>query len=460
MGHNNGSTAEKTVDRDDFDMRMRRRDAERARRRAERRKRVRRQKIIIAASAVIIVAAAICGVVLTRPSVRLSRALNSGDKYAQEEDYENAQSAYESALKTDASSVKAYRRMADNYLVQGKVVEAKQILYEGWEQTQDEDLLHYYCIEVHNEAVNEVNQGNCTLATVDKFIQVLELEADNEDTMAALLACYDHLFQAADEETACLRFFDEDISQDKCEYKEYEQLLRRLLAVYEASPSDGLKNVIARYALIDMPYVWISLPHVDAYTGLLEDINEIAKDSGITETLACLARAAEVEDYFNPAFAQFESDEFAYARILVTEESYQQIRDDFIEGDSGYWEGSVYIPVNKELLVLHREDDRVRFLFPDGEDYRNRYGIIKVWGTKQEDDGVQRSVISYEPVPEEGEDSHIEYTVQYLYSNVKINGVYVPQMNYRFDTKVTTEDGITTNAIGDWGGDHEWEIDY
>ena len=445
---------------DEFDERMSRRDAERSRRRAERQKKVRIQKIIMAVSAVIIVAAVIGGVVFTRPSVRLSRALNSGDKYTQQEDYENAQSAYENALQTDASSVIAYRRMADNYLAQGKVVEAKQILYEGWEQTQDKDLLHYYCVEVHNEAVEEVNQGNCTFATVDKFIQVLELEADNKDTMTALLACYDHLFQVVDEESVCRQFFDEDTSQDICEYKEYEQLLRRMLALYEESPSDGLKDVMARYALIDMPYVWISIPHVDAYTVLLEDINNIVKDSEITETLACLARASEVEDYFKTAFDEFESGEFAYARVLVTEESYQQLRDDFIEGDSGYWEGSIYIPVSKEHLILHREDGNIRFFFPDDEDYENRHGIIKVWGTKQEDDGVQRSVISYEPVREEESDAHIEYTVQYLYSNVKINGVYVPQMNYRFDTKVTTEDGITTNAIGDWGGDHEWEIDY
>ena len=460
MSHNNGSTADMTDEKDDFDARMSRRDAERSRRRAERQKKVRRQKITMAVSATIIIAAVIGGVIYTRPSVRLSRALNSGDKYAQKEDYENAQSAYESALQTDASSVKAYRRMADNYLAQGKAVEAKQILYEGWEQTQDEDLLHYYCVELHNEAVEEVNQGNCTFATVDKFIQVLELEADNEDTLAALIAGYDHLFLVVDEETVCRQFFDEDTSQDICEYKEYEQLLRRLLAVYEESPSDGLKDVIAMYALIDMPYVWISIPHLEAYTDLLEDINDIVKDSDITETLACLTRAAEVEEYFNTAFAEFESDNFAYARILVTDEAYQQIRDDFIEENSGCWEGSIYIPVSKEHLVLHREDDGIRFFFPDGEDYVNRHGIIKVWGTKQEDDGVQRSVISYEPVQEEGEDSHIEYTVQYLYSNVKINGVYVPQMNYRFDTKVTTEDGITTNAVGDWGGDHEWEIDY
>ena len=108
---------------------------------------------------------------------------------------------------------------------------------------------------------------------------------------------------------------------------------------------------------------------------------------------------------------------------------------------------------------MHREEGRVTFLFPDQADYDNRYGIITVWGTKQEDDGVQRSAVSYEPAVEDGADE-TEYTIEYLYSNVKINGAYVPQMNFRFDTKVTTDEGITTNAIGDWGGEHEWEIDY
>jgi hypothetical protein len=117
--------------------------------------------------------------------------------------------------------------------------------------------------------------------------------------------------------------------------------------------------------------------------------------------------------------------------------------------------------VSKEQLVLNREDGNVTFSFLDYDAYDNPQGIITVWGSKQEDDGIQRSVISYEPVSDTGEDfPHTEYTVQYLYSNVKINGAYVPQMNYRFDTKVTTEEGTTTTAIGDWGGEHEFEIDY
>ena len=456
MGQNLG----KSADWDEFELHGRRRDAERIRKREARRRKVRREKFLIIISAVFIIAAVIAGVTFSRPSMKLSRSLSKGDKYAQQEDYTSAQSAYEEALQIDPESVQTYRRMADNYLAQGKMAETQQILYAGWEQTQDESLLHYYCIEVHNEAVAEINRHECSPATVDKCIQVLELEADNADAMALLETCHERLFRVTDGQDTCLMFFDADLSQDTCGYEEYERLMRRMMAVYREYPSDELKNILKMYALIDMPYVRISLPHLEQYMALLKETNELVDDSVISETLACLSRAKEVETYFATAFVEFEKDNFEYARTLVTEESYQQIRDDFIEGNSGYWEGSIYIPVNKELLVLHREDGTIRFYFPDEEEYENRQGIITIWGTQQEDDGVQRSVISYEPVMESGADSHIEYTIQYLYSNVKIGGQYVPQMNFRFDTKVTTQEGITTNAIGDWGGEHEWEIDY
>ena len=446
------------TDREDFEIRSAKRDEERVRRREQRRRKVRRQKIIIAVSAVAIVAAAVLVTVFTRPSVRLSLSLSKGDKCAERNDYDGAQSAYEKALEIAPDSITVYRRMADNYLAQRRLTETEQILYKGWEQTQDEDLLHYYCVEVHNEAVREINEGSCTLATVDKGIQVLELEADNADAVSLLEACYERLFRVSAEEDVCTMFFDEDISEDTCSYAEYEQLVRRLLAVYEGNRTDVLKALLVRYALIDMPYVRISMPHVVQYAALLTDVNSSVQDHGIMETLACLERAQEVCGYFETAFTEFDAGDFAYARTLIVEESYQQIRDSFINEASGYWEGSVYIPVNRELLVLHREDDRVRFYFPDEEEYENRKGIITVWGSKQEDDGIQRSAVSYEPVDKA--DSHMEYTVQYLYSNVKIDGQYVPQMNYRFDTKITTQDGITTNAVGDWGGEHEWEIDY
>lgn len=445
---------------EEFENRMRRRDEARALRREERRRRVRRQKIAMAAGAGVIVVAAAALCVFCMPSMKLSRSLAKGGRYTEQSDYANAQSAYEKALTIDTGSVEAYRGMADNYVAQGNIQEAKQILYTGWEKTQDEGLLHYYCVELYNEAVHEINAGECTLATVDKCLQVLEQEPDNPDAPGLLGTCYERLFGASEEEAVCSLFFDADTAQDTCSYAEYESLVRRLFALYQAKPSEMLGTLVKQYAVIDMPYVQISLPHLEAYRILLTEVNSAVNDAGITDTMACLARAKEVSDYFDTAFQEFGAENYAYARDLVAQESYQQIRDSFIEENSGYWEGSIYIPVSREQLVLHRVDGQVRFSFLDGEQYDNHEGIIKVWGTQQEDDGVQRSVISYEPPAGDTAGSHTEYTVQYLYSNVKIDGQYVPQMNYRFDTKVTTEEGITTNAIGDWGGEHEWEIDY
>ncbi|MDE6388466.1 MAG: tetratricopeptide repeat protein [Lachnospiraceae bacterium] len=445
---------------EDFESRMKKRDEERARRKAERLRRVRRQKIMMAVSSVVIVAAVIVIVIFCTPSMQLSRSLDKGDKCAARAEYAEAQGAYEKALEIDTGSVRAYRGLASNYLAQEQTQEAKQIVYTGWEQTQDSSLLDYYCIVVYNEAVGEINNKNCTLATVDKCIQVLEQKADHEDALNLMGTCYERLFQTTEDNMTCEIFYDEDIAQDTCSYAEYEQLLRRLLAVYQSNPSEAIKNILTQYALIDMPYVRISMPHMTQYMTLLTDINTAVGNEKITETLACLLRAKEVTDYFETAFAEFENGNYAYARDLIAQESYQQIRDSFINENSGYWEGTTYIPVNREQIVLHNENGQVRFSFLSSDEYNNKQGIISVWGTKQEDDGVQRSAISYEPVADAASGEHTMYKVQYLYSNVKIGNKYEPQMNYRFDTEITTAEGTTTNAIGDWGGEHEWEIDY
>lgn len=450
----------RTGSRGEEEPRMDRREEERARRRAERERKVRRQKVIMAVSCCVILLSVICIVVFCLPSVKVTFQLFQGDRYTEKEDYVSAQSAYEKVLEIDPASVRAYYGLADIYGKQDMIEQEEQILYTGWEQTQNEDLLHYYSVAVLNQAVADINSGNCTLSTVEKCIRALEQGTEDAKALEILGVCHDRLFKSAENENTCMMFFDEDTTQDTCSYNEYEQLLRRLLAVYQAKATEEIKQILKQYAVIDMPYVRLSLPHLDSYLAVLTEINNAAGDADITEMLACLARAKEVRNYFNTAFDEFASGNYAYARELVSDESYQQIRDAFIEESSGYWEGSTYIPVNREQLVLHREDGSVRFSFLDSDDYENRQGIIRVWGTKQEDDGVQRSGISYEPVEEAGSESHTEYTVQYLYSNVKINGKYVPQMNYRFDTKTTTPEGVTTNAIGDWGGENEWEIDY
>lgn len=448
-------------DGEDFKARSDRRDAQRAQRREERLRKVRRQKMIMAVSGGVILISVIILIVMFLPPVKYLRSMYMGDKYLAKADYVSASSAYEKAVELNETSTEAYHSMADALTAQDKISEAESIVYTGWEKTQDEVLLHYYCTLVLNEAVAQINAKNCTLDTVDKCVQVLELDAGSEDALSLMHTCYERLFKVTEENDTCTLFFDADMAQETCGYDTYEQLLRRVYAVYQAAPSEELKNILAQYAVIDMPKVHLSMTHIDQYIAVLTEINGVLSDTQITETLACLTKAKEIENYFAKAFEEFAQGNYAYARELIAEDSYQQIRDQFINEDSGYWKGSVYIPVSQEQLVLNRDEGNVTFSFLAFEDYDNPQGIITVWGSKQEDDGIQRSVISYEPAGENSaEFPHTEYTIQYLYSNVKIGGKYVPQMNYRFDTKITTEEGTTTSAVGDWGGEHEFEIDY
>lgn len=433
-----------------------RRESERARRKEERMKKVRRQKIILTVAGTAICIFVLVIIVWCFSPARLMISLAKAEEYVEKADYAAAENSYGKALELNDTSVQAYRGMTDVLAAQDRVSEAEDIVYTGWDKTQDENLLHYYCTLVLNEAVAQINNKNCSLDTVNKCVQVLELDADNEDALKLMSTCYERLFKVTEDETTCMLFFDPDVEEDTCSYTEYEQLLRRIFAVYQANPSEKLRGLMVQYAVIDMPEVRISMPHVAQYVSVLEEINSVLSDDRITETLACLIKAQETEDYFARAFEEFEQGNYAYARELIAEESYQQIRDRFIAEDSGYWKGSVYIPVSREQMVLNNEDGKVTFSFLGSEDYEASRGIITVWGSKQADDGVQRSVISYEPAGEEG----VEYTIQYLYSNVKIDGAYVPQMNYRFDTRITTEEGTTINAVGDWGGEHEFQIDY
>ena len=137
------------------------------------------------------------------------------------------------------------------------------------------------------------------------------------------------------------------------------------------------------------------------------------------------------------------------------------MREDFIEETMEYWEGQTYIPVSREKVILTCEEGIYHFRFADFEECPETAGVINIWGTKQQDAGVPRVCISYEPASQNGTYfPHTIYEFVYLYSNVKIGGNFVPQMNYRFETRVETEEGTTSQLIGDWGGEHQWEMEY
>lgn len=435
------------------------RDEERARKRAIRRKQVVIQKIISAAALVLLVGGISGGIILNQASFRLSIKLSVGDKYTADGDYEKAQTAYKEALQIDETSIIAYQCLAQNYMEQDDTDAAKEILYAGWEKTQDEELLQAYSTIVLNEAVAQINEGNCSPDMVGKCIHVLQIQPENRHAYEVLDACYSELF-GAEEENSSKIFMDADVMTDTCLYGEYEQMLRSLLALYEQFHTDDLKNILIKYAIPDSEYFYISMPHVSSYQTLAEDIAAAVSDADVVDLAACLAYAEAVEADFADMFTEFEQENYESAKDFIVGDRYQQIQDEFIAEESGYWEGAASIPINKEQMVIHRTENGFTFSWLDYDDYENSQGVITVWGSRHLDDGVQRTTISYEPAGADGSYyPHTEYIITYEYSNVLKNGTSV-QMNYRFTTQISTEEGMTKTAIGDWGGEHEWEVDY
>ena len=130
--------------------------AEKKRRRQKARKRIVMLQRLFAACLILAVLGVGGYFVWNIPSIQLNLKLGAGKEYTQEAAYEEAIEAYESALEIDSTSVEAYRCMAGAYLDIEDESHAKQILLDGWNNTQDESLHQYYCTVILNEAVEEL----------------------------------------------------------------------------------------------------------------------------------------------------------------------------------------------------------------------------------------------------------------------------------------------------------------
>ena len=181
--------------------------------RKRRRRRARRRIVVLEWALIACVVFVLIGaggyVVWNLPSLKLSRELNAGMEYTQEEAYDAAIEPYENALKIDSTSVEAYRCMAGAYINMQEDSQAKQILFDGWENTQDEGLLEYYCTVILNEAVAEINSDAVNAGTIEKIADVLERHALKEEAVELL-------------GTACSRWMDAaDITE--FDFSSYEQ---------------------------------------------------------------------------------------------------------------------------------------------------------------------------------------------------------------------------------------------
>lgn len=428
--------------------------AARARRRRHRKRVVMAERIFLVLLVVGILAGGAAVIWNRMPEIKVTRRLNAADEYKEAQAYDEAIASCEEALKIDSMSVEAYRSMAGIYLTKEDRESAEQVLYQGWETTQDESLLQEYCVYLLNDAVADINEGQCDYDTWSKVILAVETDIDNPDGYKLLDACYGRLFMGEERGLFCE-------AEGGCEFDDYLEHMNRMMALYDSTGKEELKAEIIKFAQPKFSSLSLDIGHLTDYQALLERVSSLGSEENLSQLLACVTKAVWVQDTFAGAFDIFTSGDFAPIKDFMQSEDYITIRDQFMDGTMEYWRGKTYIPVSREKITLMQVDDAWCFEFADFEEYPETEGVIKVWAVQQVDAGIQRLCISYEPASENGEYyPHTTYEFVYLYSNVKIRGEYVPQMNYRFETRIATEEGTISELIGDWGGEHEWNMEY
>lgn len=394
------------------------------------------------------------------PFVKVNKAIAAGNRYSASADYEAAISSYNAAIELDSGSVEAYNNMAGAYLSIDDSESAKKILYDGWQNTENENLLTNYLTVIMNDAVNAMNLGQGDVDTVLSVIPVLEEDGTNKEAMQIIDAAYDRCFNSYSE-NADMYFRRTD--GNGCTYAKFAEIVERLLAVYENSPSEELALLIKKY----------SVPHTDSFTIVSQDaasfgellgrvVETVGSDEQIDSLKACFLNAKEVQAVFADIFDQLDVGNVDELRDFVVSEQYIELRNIFLHGLETPLENTTYIPVSREAMVLNRKDSSWSYRFLNFEENPETTGVITIWANYFEDDGIQRNSISYEPGAINGNlYPHTKYSVTYLKSYItQGNSTKVAQMNYRLSTLITDEDGnMTETVVGDWGGPNEWTMD-
>ncbi len=391
------------------------------------------------------------------PGVKASKAIAAGNEYADSADYEQAIDSYSSAIELDSSKVEAYSNLAGAYLSIDDTESAKATLYSGWENTQNETLLSNYYAVILNEAVSEINSGNGSIDTIASMVSVLTEDPTNADALELISAAYSHAFGNYNDEGAEVTFWDYEDS-----FSTYDQVMVALMDAYEASPSEELGNIIAKYSAPAGDQFYIKYSDIAEYSLLLERMESLGLSTEESSSLhECFTNADEVLAVFSDIFAQVDDGNIEALREFVVSDEYLALRDIFLNNEETVQQNTTYVPISREGLVLEKDSDLWTYRFMDFDENPSTAGVLTLWANFLEDDGIQRDAISYEPAStEDSYYPHTTYTVTYLYSNVTVNGTLTPKMNYRLSTLIEdSADESEETIVVDWGGDNESTMD-
>lgn len=419
----------------------------------KKRKKKNRRLFVGAAAAVVIAAAGTTLVYWNLPQTRVGRKLDEALEYMAAMEYVQAEEIYSEALSIDEGSVRAYRGLADDYLAQGRLAEAEDMLRKGYEATGSGVLLQNYCATVLNRVVEEINNGKADLTSIGRCLDVLEQDIGNQDALSLLSVCAQRILQKDGSSSVMLNGMEGSET-----FGQYRAIMERVFALAQKN-SAAFGTAAAQFALTQASEVYLSLSHVREYREILEKAQQLGAE-GADEMLACLEKQEEISAYFAPMFEAFEAADYEAAKEFIITQEYEAIRDAFIDGTMEYWEGSTYTPVTKEAIVLFHTEEGWKFSYVENDGIAQPSGTIRVLGQKMKDLGVQRSSIEYVPSYEPGHYyPHTEYEI--VYWNTMVSGIatdntnVVSRMNYRFAEKIYTADSMEANMIYDWGGANE-----
>ena len=418
---------------------------------------IRKAGIITVSSAVVIAAG--LAIYSHLPFVKVNNAIAAGNKYTESANYEAAIESYEKAIAIDPKSVAAYSNLAGAYLSLDDKEDAKNSLYDGYQNTGNELLLKDYHTVIMNEAVSEMNAARTSFDTVEKLIQVLEDNGDNQDAIELLDAAYERCFNDSysTDHNALFR------GENESNYSKYAELLRRLVKAYENGASEELKAVILKYAVPSSDSFTIDLEDAYAYSSLLDEVTAaVGTNEEIESIKNCIEDAQNVQGIFADIFVQLDVGNVDELRDFVVSDEYLALRDVFLNNLETPQENTTYVAISREAIILNRHENGFTYRFLNFDENPDTKGVITLWANFFEDDGVQRNSISYEPAAIDGNYyPHTKYSVTYLLSYITSGkSTKVAKMNYRLDTTITYEDETTDETIvGDWGGPNEWIMD-
>lgn len=134
---------------------------------------------IIGAIVVVLIAVIVGIAIYNTPANRISRLLDLGNRYLDEQDYEQAAIAFNKAIAIDPKNVDAYLGLADAYLGMDDLQAALDTLQKGYELTNDERL------KVRLDEVEKLMQQGQTAEEVQQAAEDAD-EPEETDTLEQL----------------------------------------------------------------------------------------------------------------------------------------------------------------------------------------------------------------------------------------------------------------------------------